>query len=114
MATRRQKGGRCPCQRGGDEAPPFLTNAIELTKAVVNSPKPAGPGALNLGAIKQSVNSYFKGGYRATERDKFYLRKYKRGESIGFTMKASLKSKGLLPRNSKTMRGKKVLGAKYR
>jgi hypothetical protein len=114
MATCKQRGGRCPCQRGGDEAPPFLTNAIELTKAVVNGPKATGPGAPDLGQLKQSANSYFKGGYRATERDKFYLRKYKRGESIGFTMKASLKSKGLLPRNSKTMRGKKVLGAKYK
>ena len=55
-----------------------------------------------------------KGGYRPTQRDLKYLKKYKRGESIGFTMIASLKAKGLLPRTSKTMKGKKVLGPKYK
>jgi hypothetical protein len=55
-----------------------------------------------------------QGGYRATARDLKYLRKYKRGESIGFTMVASLKAKGLLPRTSKTMKGKKVVGPKYK
>lgn len=55
-----------------------------------------------------------QGGYRPTTRDLKYLRKYKRGESIGFTMIASLKAKGLLPRTSKTMKGKKVLGPKYK
>lgn len=39
-----------------------------------------------------------KGGYRATARDKKYLRLWKEGRSIGFTMKASLKAKGLIPR----------------
>jgi hypothetical protein len=55
-----------------------------------------------------------QGGYRPTARDLKYLQKYKRGESIGFTMVASLKAKGLLPRTSKTMKGKKVLGPKYK
>jgi hypothetical protein len=54
------------------------------------------------------------GGYRPTERDLMYLKKWKRGESIGFTMTASLKAKGLIPRTSKTLRGRKVLGEKYR
>lgn len=54
------------------------------------------------------------GGYKPTARDLEYLRKWKRGESIGFTMTASLKSKGLIPRTSKTMKGKKILGSKYR
>ncbi len=56
----------------------------------------------------------FKGGYRATKRNKKYLKKWKRGESIGFTMKASLKAKGLIPRNSKTMKGKRVVSRKYK
>lgn len=55
-----------------------------------------------------------QGGYRPTARDLMYLRKYKRGESIGFTMTASLKSKGLIPRTSKTLKGKKILGSKYK
>lgn len=55
-----------------------------------------------------------KGGYKATKRNRKYLAKYKRGESIGFTMKASLKAKGLLPRSGKKNYGKKVLGNKYK
>lgn len=54
------------------------------------------------------------GKYKATARNRKYLAKYRRGESIGFTMKASLKAKGLLPRTSKKNYGKKVLGPKYR
>ena len=55
-----------------------------------------------------------KGGYKATARNRKYLAKYRRGESIGFTMKASLKAKGLLPRSSKKNYGKKILGNKYK
>ncbi len=55
-----------------------------------------------------------RGGYRPTARNLKYLAKYRRGNSIGFTMKASLKAKGLIPRTSKTLKGKKVLGPKYR
>lgn len=54
-----------------------------------------------------------KGGYVPTKKDMEYLRKWKRGESIGFTMTASLKAKGLIPRTSKNLAGKKVLGSKY-
>ena len=54
------------------------------------------------------------GGYRPTKKNLEYLRKWKRGESIGFTMTASLKAKGLIPRTAKAYRGKKVLGPKYR
>lgn len=44
------------------------------------------------------------GGYRPTKKDKAALRKYKQGKSIGFTMKASLKAKGLIPRANGTRR----------
>lgn len=55
------------------------------------------------------------GGYKATPADLELLRKYKRGISIGFTGRSSLKAKGLLPRKSKKYRGKEVyvLGPKY-
>ncbi len=55
------------------------------------------------------------GGYKATPADMELLRKYKRGISIGFTGRSSLRAKGLLPRKSKKYRGKKVyvLGPKY-
>lgn len=51
-----------------------------------------------------------RGGYRATARDKKYLRLWKDGKSIGFTMKASLKAKGLIPRAD----GKYRVSDKYR
>ncbi len=55
-----------------------------------------------------------KGGYRATKRNLKYLKKWKRGESIGFTMTSSLKAKGLIPRTGKTMKGRKVVSRKYK
>ena len=39
-----------------------------------------------------------------------YLRMYKAGKSIGFTMKASLKAKGLIPRADGSLR----VSAKYK
>ena len=51
-----------------------------------------------------------KGGYRATARDKKYLAQFRAGKSIGFTMRASLKAKGLLPRAN----GSKRVSEKYR
>jgi|GEM_PF-4722035 len=53
------------------------------------------------------------GGYKPTKKDLEYLRRWKRGESIGFTMIASLKAKGLIPRTSKKLAGKKIVGPKY-
>lgn len=50
-----------------------------------------------------------KGGYRATKKNRNILRKYRAGKSIGFTAKASLKAKGMLPRSN----GRYILGPKY-
>ena len=50
-----------------------------------------------------------KGGYRPTRRNREMLRKYKAGKKIGFTGRASLKAKGMLPRAN----GRYVLGPKY-
>lgn len=55
----------------------------------------------------------FKGGYRPTKKNLKALKKWRRGQSIGFTKTSSLKAKGLIPRNSKKHRGKKVVSAKY-
>lgn len=49
------------------------------------------------------------GGYRTSRRNRAALRKYKAGKSIGFTMRSSLKAKGLLPRSN----GSYALGPKY-
>lgn len=53
------------------------------------------------------------GAYKPTRKNKQLLRDYKRGKSIGFTAKASLKAKGMIPRTSSKYRGKYVLGPKY-
>ena len=42
--------------------------------------------------------------YRATARDKKYLRLWKEGRQIGFTIRSSLKAKGLIPRANGTYR----------
>jgi len=48
--------------------------------------------------------------YRATQKDKKYIRLYKQGKSIGFTMRSSLKAKGLIPRANGTYK----ISNKYR
>lgn len=50
-----------------------------------------------------------RAGYNATLKNRRLLAKYKRGESIGFTGRASLKAKGILPRADGSYR----LGPKY-
>lgn len=50
------------------------------------------------------------GGYRKTKRNSKYLTLWKKGKSIGFTMLASLKAKGLIPRAN----GTKRVSRKYR
>jgi len=50
------------------------------------------------------------GGYRATKKDKAALARHRAGKSIGFTMRASLKAKGLLRRANGTCR----VSRKYR
>jgi serine/threonine protein kinase len=51
-----------------------------------------------------------QGGYRATRRNLKYLKRWKQGKSIGFTMRSSLKAKGLIPRAN----GTKRVSKKYR
>ena len=56
----------------------------------------------------------FKGGYRPTKKNLKALKKWRQGKSIGFTMTASLKAKGLIPRSSRKLKGKRVVSRKYR
>ena len=60
--------------------------------------------------IDQILKRRTTGGYRPTKRNLTYLRKWHRGESIGFTMRSSLKAKGLIPRSNGTYK----VSAKYR
>jgi hypothetical protein len=50
-----------------------------------------------------------RSGYKPTRRNRETYKKYKAGKSIGFTGRASLKAKGILPRSN----GRYVLGPKY-
>lgn len=60
--------------------------------------------------IDQILKRRTTGGYRPTKRNLTYLRKWRRGESIGFTMRSSLKAKGLIPRSNDTYK----VSRKYR
>ncbi len=96
-----QRGGSCACSGGSD----LVMRGGGCGCSGGSAPLLQSGGGCGCG---------LKGGYKATARNRKYLAKYRRGESIGFTMKASLKAKGLLPRSSKKNYGKKVLGNKYK
>ena len=51
-----------------------------------------------------------KSKYKPTKKNRQYLAKWKQGKSIGFTMRSSLKAKGLIPRSN----GTKRVSDKYR
>lgn len=75
---------------------------------------PCALGSLRGGSRKKRGSRKQRAGYyKATKKNRQLLRRYKRGNSIGFTAKASLKAKGLLPRTSGEYRGVYVLGPKY-
>jgi hypothetical protein len=89
------KGGACPCQAVPKMAIPMGDLQREGYRG---------------GYREDSAKYTRKGGYRATKKNLKYLKKLKRGESIGFTMISSLKSKGLIPRSN----GTKKVSPKYR
>jgi len=60
--------------------------------------------------VPQQGGYKMHGGYRATKKDKKYLKMYNQGKSIGFTMRSSLKAKGLIKRAN----GTKRVSKKYR
>lgn len=51
--------------------------------------------------------------YKPTAKNLDQLRRFKRGESIGFTARSSLRAKALLPRISRKHKGLYVYGPKY-
>ena len=55
-------------------------------------------------ALEEETHPPSVGGYRATKRNLNALKKWKQGKSIGFTMRSSLKAKGLIPRANGTRR----------
>ena len=68
----------------------------------VTSNASVAPNAFKFNAFKPVAPH--SGGYRATKKDKLALKKWRQGKSIGFTMRSSLKAKGLIPRANGTRR----------
>ena len=92
-----QRGGDCGCMMKG--------GSLQYGRG-------GGCGCMMKGGgTRRRVN---KGGYKPTKKNLKALAKWRKGKSIGFTMTSSLKAKGLIPRTSKTMKGKRVVSKKYK
>ncbi len=93
-----QKGGACACNSrmyGGSRGCSTCLNSML--------------GSFKSRKMGGSRFSTKHGGYRATKKDKDALKRFRAGKSIGFTMAASLKAKGLINRANGTRR----ISAKY-
>jgi hypothetical protein len=102
----KKRGGGCGC---GVPKPVMM----QLPSGLSLGPLTAGlkGGACGCQAVaKVPIPMGKVGGYRPTKKNLKYLKKWKRGESIGFTMRSSLKAKGLIPRAN----GTKRVSPKYR
>ena len=87
------KGGACPCSIASKVPTPFE----------------------GFQRYNGMYNGMYNGGYKATKRNLTYLKNWKNGKSIGFTMRASLKAKGLIPRaNGKKYKSEKYKTEKYK
>jgi hypothetical protein len=73
-----------------------------LNGKIVGGKSAAKAVALEPTLVGGLCSCMLKGGYKPTKRNLFYLNKWKKGKSIGFTMKSSLKAKGLIPRSNGT------------
>lgn len=120
-----RRGGGCPCAAAskpmmelppGVSLGPITANLMKGGGCGCGStvPKPQQFELLRGGACGcqpvKPLPTPLQGGYRATKRNLKYLRLWKKGKSIGFTMRSSLKAKGLIPRAN----GKKHVSPKYR
>ena len=103
-----QRGGGCGCNKNPAVRGLYGGYANGHDNGHVDSyHSKGGKGGYVNGHVNGHVNSYR--GYRATRKNKNLFKKYKAGISIGFTGRASLKAKGILPRSN----GRYILGPKY-
>ena len=109
-------GGGCPVQ----DACPFAGTGYcsEFYAKGGKRGGKRGGGANGCGCLSNPVfrTGFLQNGkgYKMTRKNRTALRKWRKGQSIGFTMTSSLKAKGLIPRTSRKYRGKKVVSAKYK
>lgn len=120
MHTRKQRGRGLLFANGGTCGSCMLQDGNSSTRIGVLFPRFGGtrkqPGkqrGAGCGCGGPKIASPWRnltGGYHPTAKNLKYLAKWKRGESIGFTMRSSLKAKGLLPRSNGTYK----VSPKYR
>lgn len=99
------RGGNCGCSM-----PPAKSPWKNLTGGACPCEAVSSRVPVALGGYKQAkrrtrrtlTHTASKGGYKATKRNLKYLKRWKQGKSIGFTMRSSLKAKGLIPRANGT------------
>jgi hypothetical protein len=116
-----KRGGGCGC---GSTAPKSQSMALpseaSMGPLTASLYKGGGCGCASIPKLPTALGGGYKsrsddytlqsGGYRATKRNMKYLKLWKKGKSIGFTMRSSLKAKGLIPRAN----GTKKVSSKYR
>ena len=84
--------------------PAFSSHVARYVARPLGTTTAFSPHSISYAIRRQPPKNVIKGGYRATKRDKKYLKLLKQGKSIGFTMRSSLKAKGLIPRANGTRR----------
>jgi hypothetical protein len=69
------------------------------------------PGRMKGGSARATRKIHARGGkYKPTRKNHNAYRRWKKGKSIGFTMRSHLKAIGMIPRAS----GKKMVSNKYK
>jgi hypothetical protein len=104
LAVGQQKGGGCGCNNRmyGGGCSTCLNSLLGRFRR---------RGSAHRGGYRANASRRVKrGGYRATKKDKAALKRFRQGKSIGFTMRSSLKAKGLIPRAN----GTRKVSNKYR
>lgn len=104
--TRKQKGRGCGCSGVQQPKAPFMALPSEASMGPLTAALYKG-GACPCSLAPQihtPMGGGYSGGYRPTKRNLKYLKLWKQGKSIGFTMRSSLKAKGLIPRANGTKR----------
>lgn len=104
--TRKMSGGQCGssiCQLGGSNQRVGVMNPTWGGNRR-KSQKGKGCPCQAVPQIPTPLKATQMGGYKATKRNLKYLKLWKKGKSIGFTMRSSLKAKGLIPRKNGSYR----------
>ncbi len=83
---------------GGCTGQPTMLRALGIMNGGKRTRRGGG------GPCPCSLGKLVRGGYKPTAKDRAALRRYRAGKSIGFTMRSSLKAKGLIPRANGTRR----------